>query len=231
MRRSLILAMLLAVAVVASGAAAAPCTLRSATATKQTAVSQSLAVTLSRARLATAKYATDLAAAKAAGYGIITKMIPDMGFHFLNPKITKFDATKPTILVYPSAAGPGQLGALEWVFPSKPTKPPLPGATYGSFGPPATTRTARSSPRRPGRVSEDGAEDGRGVRLLAPGPRDAARVALVPESGRSVRGHEPARPPVQLGLAGRPCEGLPGRGGSPSPSGQPRSRDSKEEPR
>ncbi len=133
MRRSLILAMLLAIFVVASGAAAAPCTLRSTTATKQAAASQSLAVTLSRARLATAKYATNLAAAKAAGYGIITKMIPDMGYHFLNPKITKFDATKPMILVYLKRGATWQLGALEWVFPSKPSGLPLPGAKYGSF--------------------------------------------------------------------------------------------------
>ena len=128
MRRSLILAMLLAVVGVASGAAAAPCTLRPTTATKQAAVSQSLAVTLPRARLATAKYATNLAAAKAAGYGIITKMIPDMGFHFMNPKITRFDATKPPILVYLKRGSTWQLGALEWVFPSKPGTPPLPGA-------------------------------------------------------------------------------------------------------
>ena len=40
-------------------------------------VSQSLAAKLSQARLATAKYATNLAAAKASGYQIITKMIPD----------------------------------------------------------------------------------------------------------------------------------------------------------
>ncbi len=40
---------------------------------------------LSAARLATAKYSTDLARAKADGYTIITPMIPNMGYHFLNP--------------------------------------------------------------------------------------------------------------------------------------------------
>src|SRR5579872_493261 len=37
------------------------------------------------ARAATAKYVTNLALAKRAGYGIITKMIPNMGYHFMNP--------------------------------------------------------------------------------------------------------------------------------------------------
>ncbi len=161
MRRSLTLAMLLAVFVVASGAAAAPCTLRSTTATKQPAVSQSLAVTLSRARLATAKYATDLAAAKAAGYGIITKMIPDMGFHFMNPKITKFDATKPMILVYLKRGSTWQLGALEWVFPSKPSGLPLTGAKYGSFPGRLPLRRRYVRARHvAGCMREDGAEDG-----------------------------------------------------------------------
>ena len=41
-----------------------------------------LADQLARARLATAKYATSLHAAKADGYQIITRMIPDMGWHF-----------------------------------------------------------------------------------------------------------------------------------------------------
>src|SRR4029450_13498377 len=43
------------------------------------------AAQLAAARLATATYATNLAAAKADGYQIITPMIPDMGWHYLNP--------------------------------------------------------------------------------------------------------------------------------------------------
>ncbi len=93
-----------------------------------------LANQLAKARLATARYATSLKAAKADGYGIITRMIPDMGYHFLNPTIQGFDVTKPHILVYERRGGAWTLGALEWVFPSTPTTPPLPGATYGSFG-------------------------------------------------------------------------------------------------
>jgi hypothetical protein len=86
------------------------------------------------ARLATAKYVNNLGAAKKAGYGIITRMIPNMGFHFLNPKVTAFSVRKPPILVYERHGHTWQLGALEWVFTSKPAKPPLPGAKYGVFG-------------------------------------------------------------------------------------------------
>jgi hypothetical protein len=92
-----------------------------------------LASQLARARLATARYATSLRAAKAAGYQIITRMIPDMGWHFLNPTIQGFDITKPPILVYERRGRSWQLGAFEWVFTEKPATPPLPGATYGSF--------------------------------------------------------------------------------------------------
>jgi len=93
-----------------------------------------LAAQLAKARIATAKYATNLRAAKADGYQIITPMIPDMGYHFLNPTIHDFDVTKPAILVYVRHGRGWQLGALEWVFLQQPTTPPLPGATYGSFG-------------------------------------------------------------------------------------------------
>jgi hypothetical protein len=92
-----------------------------------------LAAQLARARLATAKYATSLRAAKADGYQIITRMIPDMGWHFLNPTIEGFDVTKPPILVYERHGRSWQLAAFEWVFTEKPATPPLPGATYGSF--------------------------------------------------------------------------------------------------
>jgi hypothetical protein len=91
-----------------------------------------LADQLARARLATAKYATSLRAAKTDGYQILTRMIPDMGWHFLNPTIQGFDITKPAILVYERHGRRWQLGALEWVFPQQP-EVPLPGATYGSF--------------------------------------------------------------------------------------------------
>jgi hypothetical protein len=72
---------------------------------------------LASARLATAKYATDLDQAKADGYRIITRDIPNMGWHFMNPKIQDFDVRRPPILV----------------FPKKPAKSPFPSARYGSF--------------------------------------------------------------------------------------------------
>jgi hypothetical protein len=93
-----------------------------------------LAAQLAAGRLATAKYATNLGAAKGAGYQILTRMIPDMGWHFLNPKVQGFDVRKPPILVYQRHGKAWQLAAFEWVFPSKPATPPLPGATYGAFG-------------------------------------------------------------------------------------------------
>jgi hypothetical protein len=85
------------------------------------------------ARLATGKYATDLKQAQADGYMIITKMMPGMGFHYMNPNVKTFDVTKPMILVYEQHGNAWQLAALEWVFPEKPATPPLEGATYGSF--------------------------------------------------------------------------------------------------
>src|SRR4051812_13524216 len=85
-----------------------------------------LASKAAQARLATAKYATNLARAKHDGYGIITQMIPNMGSHFLNPAVKTFDVRRPMILVYERRGSTYTLGALEWVFPAKPAKPPLP---------------------------------------------------------------------------------------------------------
>ena len=144
MRRTLI-----ALTIAAALAAASGCAARSAASQPPTPAaahqhpaqtapgtsdSRGLATQLARARLATAKYATNLGAAKADGYQIITRMIPDMGWHFLNPTIQGFDITRPPILVYERHGRSWQLAAFEWVFPTKPATPPLPGATYGSFG-------------------------------------------------------------------------------------------------
>ena len=56
-------------------------------------------------RVATAPYVTDLEQAKRDGYKIITPMMHNMGFHYLNPGITDFDVTKPPILVYTRRGG------------------------------------------------------------------------------------------------------------------------------
>jgi hypothetical protein len=94
---------------------------------------QGLARKLARARIATAPFAFDLAKAQDAGYKQITPVMKNMGLHYLNPSIQGFSVTKPAILVYTRRDGKYQLGALEWVFTSKPKKAPLKGATYGSF--------------------------------------------------------------------------------------------------
>jgi hypothetical protein len=113
--------------------AAGTATSRIATTRASKAAAAVLVRDVAEARAATAKYVTNLALAKRNGYEIITKMIPDMGYHFLDPKVTGFDASRPPILVYEHSGSTWQLGALEWVFTAKPAKPPWPGATYGSF--------------------------------------------------------------------------------------------------
>lgn len=106
----------------------------SSTPVSSRAKSSTLAAQLALARVATAKYATNLGRAKRDGYGIITRMIPSMGWHYMNPKVTGFDVRKPPILVYLRRGGVWQLGALEWVFPKMPASPPIQGARYGVFG-------------------------------------------------------------------------------------------------
>jgi hypothetical protein len=113
---------------------AAAATAASALASSSPATSPNLAAKLALARLATAKYVTNLDQAKADGYQIITQMIPNMGYHYLNPNVKGFDVRKPPILVYIRRGATWQLGALEWVFPKLPAKPPIQGARYGAFG-------------------------------------------------------------------------------------------------
>jgi hypothetical protein len=60
-------------------------------------------------------------------------MMPDMGYHYMNPDVKGFDVRRPPILVYVGRGKAAQLVAAEWVFPETPKTPPLPGATYGSF--------------------------------------------------------------------------------------------------
>jgi hypothetical protein len=93
-----------------------------------------ITTSLALARLATAKYVNNLSLAKKNGYTIITRMIPTMGYHYMNPKIIGFDVQNPPILVYEHHGSTWQLGALEWVWTAKPATPPLPGAKYGAFG-------------------------------------------------------------------------------------------------
>src|SRR5436309_89718 len=87
MHRFILAVAVLTATVTAASAAAAP---RSATYAQQ----------LAQAHDATAKYVDGLGRAKADGYQILTKMIPDMGYHFINPAVKAFDIRKPPILVY-----------------------------------------------------------------------------------------------------------------------------------
>jgi hypothetical protein len=88
---------------------------------------------LALARNATVKYVTNLGLAKRSGYRIITHDVPGVGYRFMNAAVRGFDVRKPAILVYERRGSGWQLGAVEWVLTSKPTEPPLPGASYGSF--------------------------------------------------------------------------------------------------
>jgi hypothetical protein len=130
MRKLITLALVVAVAGSVAALAAGGTSRKAAKA----APSAPLASSLALARISTAKYVTNLGKAKADGYQVITQMIPNMGWHFLNPKVTGFDVTRPAILVYVKRGATWQLGALEWVWPSMPKKAPLPGAKYGAFG-------------------------------------------------------------------------------------------------
>lgn len=127
------------VALVAAAAAsiwvatAATATTKTSQKATPAAPSSTLVRQLATARGATAKYVTDLGLAKKNGYQIITKMIPTMGYHYMNASIKGFDVRKPPILVYEHVGTTWQLGALEWVFPGTPATPPLKGASYGSF--------------------------------------------------------------------------------------------------
>ena len=168
---------------------------------------------LARARLATAKYANDLGAAKADGYSILTQLIPGMGYHFINPSVKGFDVRKPPILVYEKHGAQWQLGALEWVFPEKPATPPLKGATVRLLPGGVSLQGRHLRPRaESGRLSDDQPAVGRGVQLLAPGARDAARLDLVPEPGRHVREHGPPGARVRLS----PARAHRARRGAPS---------------
>ena len=79
-------------------------------------------------------------------------MMPGMGYHYMNPDVKVFDVRRPSILVYVRKGRAAQLVAAEWTFPSKPDKPPLPGARYGSFAAACHyvdgTFTPRSTKRR-----------------------------------------------------------------------------------
>ena len=96
-------------------------------------ITPEVAADLALIRSGSARYVNDLDAAVEDGFFIITKMIPDMGYHFLNPNVEGFDIGQPPILVYGRDGDDWELGAVEWVFSEEPAVPPMEDATYGAF--------------------------------------------------------------------------------------------------
>ena len=79
-----------------------------------------LTAQIARARVALAPFVSNLAAAREQGYKLqITPMMPNMGYHFMNPDVTGFDVRRPPILVYVRQGADAQLVAAEWVFPKQ----------------------------------------------------------------------------------------------------------------
>jgi hypothetical protein len=163
-----------------------------------------LAGELAAARTATAKYATNLSRAKADGYQIITMMMPNMGFHFLNPGIQGFNVRKPQILVYEHTGHKWQLGALEWIFTKMPKNPPLPNATFGSFPAACHYKDGTFVPdENASTCPKTAPHTGAKFNFLASRPDHDACMDLVPEHGWPVLEHESADRPVQPRLSTR----------------------------
>ena len=165
-----------------------------------------------RARLATAKYASDLGRRRQTAT-VITSIDPDMGYHFMNPNV-RVRPAKPPILVYEHRGAAGAR-RVEWVFPepaeTAPSRAPLrrfgAGCHYadGTFIPASGQTECPAKARRR-----------RGVHVLAPEARDDARLALVPEPDGLFASTNPL---VRRSTAGEKARG-PGGGAWPSPPGR-----------
>jgi hypothetical protein len=140
-------------------------------------------------------------AAEADGYQIITRVIPDMGWHFLNPDIQGFDVTKPAILVYERHGRSWQLGALSGSSPRpRPARPCRGDLRVVRRRLPLQGRHLRVRPR-PAVVRQAQPADRCAVQLLAPGPGHPARVAVVSQPSRPLQRHQPLCPTFQPQLA------------------------------
>ena len=156
---------------------------------------------LASARLATAKYATDLDQAKADGYRIITRDIPNMGWHFMNPKIQDFDVRRPPILVYEKTRPTTwQLGRARVGLPQEARQVAVPERALRLVpgGLPLRRRDLRA-PGVAGSLREDGPGHRRRLHLLAPGPRDAPRVARYPNPDGFFASYNPLVKPFNGG--------------------------------
>lgn len=75
------------------------------------------AALIAKIRQATVKY-LDVEKAKADGYMRVSRMAPNMGYHFRNPKIRGFAIDKPNLLLYiKHDDGTFQLAGVEWGWP------------------------------------------------------------------------------------------------------------------
>ena len=126
MRTSRIHKLILAVALVAAAMASSA----AAGTTRQASIDTQLRVALK----ATSKYAAGLALARHDGYRAVTQYVPGVGLEVMNPNLKGFDVRKPAVLIYEHRGSSWRLGAVEWVFPDKPARPPLAGARYGNAG-------------------------------------------------------------------------------------------------
>lgn len=151
-------------------------------------VAPGVVAVVARARLATAKYATDVESAKADGDTIITPMIPNMGYHFLNPAVQDFDVTKRPILVYVRQGGAVAARRPRGGVPDVTRPRSVAGGALWSVGRGLPLHGRHLRPGGgPGTVRQDESRDGRRVHFLAPAARHAAPVDLVPQSRRGVR--------------------------------------------
>ncbi len=83
----------------------------------QAAAHPSDAKLIAAIRQATAKY-LDVEKAKADGYKRVSRMAPNMGYHFINSKIRGFAIDKPNLLLYiKHDDGTFQLAGVEWGWP------------------------------------------------------------------------------------------------------------------
>jgi hypothetical protein len=103
-------------------------------ATAGTTRQASLDTQLRLALKATSKYAAGLAVARHDGYRTVAGYVPGVGLEVMNPSVKGFDVRKPAVLIYEHRGSSWRLGAVEWVFPDKPARPPLAGARYGNAG-------------------------------------------------------------------------------------------------
>jgi hypothetical protein len=108
--------------------------------------SPELAAAIARARIALAPFATNLEGARAAGYKMtITPMMPDMGYHYMNPDVKGFALRS-------SCTCAGERRRSSWP-PSGCSPAGRPSRRCRAPGtalsvPPATTSTGPSRPRR-----------------------------------------------------------------------------------